>query len=148
VAAAITSTATPSQLEFISSDSPNLLLFSPLTAPAGSTDCVHPSATYTGTYTAQGYLYLPSTSGFTITREGTGTGCFTPPATGTTGYFTLYLEHLVNGSWQYVDQVWTFDSEPLQLSAWMTPGSYRWKVFVVPSRSGVPLGYTLRGSYP
>jgi subtilisin family serine protease len=133
VATAIRSTATPSVLSSVGTDSPNLLVFSGLTVPATgpiSPPPVTPSCgqgtttTYTKTLTRGSWAYSPNIS-LAASSTGQLTGCLTGPA-GTN--FDLYLYRLSGSRWNQVAVNGSQTSTETISYPLTTAGTYRWGI--------------------
>ena len=136
VAAAITSSATPNVLANVGPGSPNLLLYSPLTAPpggggggAGGGACATTTASYPGTLSGTGASAIqPGGTYYYSAVAGTHVGCLTGPPTAD---FDLYLYRWNGRSWVIVARSdGTTSTETITYPG--SPGYYYWRVASVP----------------
>ncbi|MDP9067170.1 MAG: S8 family peptidase [Actinomycetota bacterium] len=123
---AIVNAATSGVLSGIGSGSPNLLLYSLVTAPPATDECTLPES-YSGTLSGTGdYDYHPKGTYYYSSVSGTHRGCLRGPTTGAD--FDLYLYKWNGSSWVIVARSESADSsEDIAYSG--TAGYYLWEVY-------------------
>ncbi|HEX8146362.1 MAG TPA: S8 family peptidase [Pyrinomonadaceae bacterium] len=127
---AIVSTATPNVLTGIGTGSPNLLLYSPLTAPGSGGGGVPAACTggtqYAGSLSFAGdYDYQPNGTYYYSSVSGTHKGCLVGPSGAD---FDLYLQKWNGSAWVIVARSESAtSSETISYSG--TSGYYMWQVY-------------------
>ena len=141
VAAAITGSATRGVVTGAGSGSPNLLLYSPLTAapaPPPPTGCGL-AQNFSGSLAGTGATaYQPNGSSYRTTSSGTHRGCLRGPA-GTD--FDLYLDRYSSGRWREVARsISSSSSEDIAVS--QPAGTYRWRIVSYSGSGAYAFGMT------
>jgi subtilisin family serine protease len=130
VATVLTSSASVGKVTSIGTGSPNLLLYSPLTASGGGGGTTAPCTVctlFTGSLSGTGGTsYQPGGSYYQSTVSGTHSGWLRGPTSGTD--FDLYLQKWNGSAWVDVASGTTAtSSETVAYSG--TSGYYRWEVY-------------------